>query len=303
MSQDVAANGPTIAWVRSSFRSNVRPAHGVSTTRSRVAAPAARVESLGLVSSGSATRRSRQPTTGDAPAPVPYDTSGTLPGMAQKQPRRDDGPSLELPSFGLRRRRKRSSVEESEAPAQPQEQDPRSESHDAPPPPPDEGRTPARPEPEAAPAREAAPEPEQPSEPKRRRRTAPVAGLTAAMVTGGIVGLGTVGLTWGSMRLCEVVRGTSSCGNPGFLVLLAILVLMALLGKALLRASGVRDPGSTSLLGIGLVAVLALLFLVEQLLHWWMAIVIPVAAVATFALSYWVTTTFVEPASIDDMHR
>lgn len=123
------------------------------------------------------------------------------------------------------------------------------------------------------------------------------------MVTGGIVGLGAVGLTWGSMRLCEVVRGTPSCGNPGFLVLLAILVLMALLGKVMLRSLGVRDPGSTSLLGIGLVAVLALLFPVEQLFHWWMAIVVPVVAVATFALSHWVTTTFVEPASTDDMHR
>jgi hypothetical protein len=68
------------------------------------------------------------------------------------------------------------------------------------------------------------------------------------------------------------------------------------LGAALLRAWGVSDPGSTSFLAVGLLAVVALLFLVDVLFNWWMIIVIPGVSVATFALSQWVTTTFIDPA-------
>ncbi|HLO35330.1 MAG TPA: hypothetical protein VK194_04580, partial [Candidatus Deferrimicrobium sp.] len=120
--------------------------------------------------------------------------------------------------------------------------------------------------------------------------------LAATLLTGLLVGVITVGLTWASLRLCEVAKGTSSCGGPGFLLLLAIMIAMVFLGSLLLRVTGVPEPGSTSFLAIGLLAVLVLLFLVDVLFAWWMIIVIPIFSVLTFALAHWVTTAFIEPA-------
>lgn len=130
----------------------------------------------------------------------------------------------------------------------------------------------------------------------RREFTLPaIGGMAAALVTGALVGLLTVGATWASLGLCELLRGTPSCGNPGFFLLLAIMVAMVLIGGAVLKAFGVSDPGSTSFLGMGLVAVITLLFLTELLFQWWMVLVIPIVAMAAYALSHWVTTAFVEP--------
>ena len=135
-------------------------------------------------------------------------------------------------------------------------------------------------------------------EPKRKaaRSMPSIGGMPAAILTGAVVGLATVGLTFASLRLCEAAKGTSSCGGPGFFLLVAILVAMVLLGGALLRVFRVSDPGSTSFLAVGLMAVLVLLFLVDVIFSWWMVIVIPVFAMATFALAHWVTTAFIEPA-------
>ncbi len=144
-------------------------------------------------------------------------------------------------------------------------------------------------------------EPASKTEPQRRqarpRRELPaIGGMAAAVVTGLLVGIITVGLTWASLRLCEVTQGTSSCGGPGLLLLIAIMIAMIFLGSLLLRAWGVPDPGSTSFLAVGLLAVLSLLFLVDVLFNWWMIIAIPLFSVLTFALSHWVTTAFIEPA-------
>ena len=110
------------------------------------------------------------------------------------------------------------------------------------------------------------------------------------MITGALVGVLTVGLTWAGFRLCEVVQGTSSCGDPGFLLLLAIMIAMAVLGAALLGAWDVAEPRSTSVLAVGLLAVVTLLFLVDVLFSSWMILVIPLIAMATFAVAHWVTT-------------
>jgi hypothetical protein len=125
--------------------------------------------------------------------------------------------------------------------------------------------------------------------------SAPVlSGPVAAAVTGLVVGLLMVGLSWGSLRLCEVARGTSSCGQPGFVVVLAILVLLVVVGRLLLRSLGVPDAGSISFLGVGVVAVVTLLFLVGALFEWWIVLVLPAVSVASFALAHWVSTAFVE---------
>lgn len=134
------------------------------------------------------------------------------------------------------------------------------------------------------------------TEAPRESRAPLVNGLTAAVITGLLIGALMVGLTAASLRLCESVRGTSSCGNPGFLLLVAILIATVVLGSALLRFWRVPDPGSTSFLAVGLLAVLTLLFLVDVLANWWMIIVIPLLSALTFVLSYWVTTTLAAPA-------
>ena len=194
-------------------------------------------------------------------------------------------PSLELPSLGFGRKRTK------QAPAT----EPVAEPARRPPPEP-----PAEPEP----APEPISGPDQPEAPAARRRfTMPTMGGTAAsVVTGVLVGVIGVGLVWASTRLCELVRGTSSCGTPGFLLLVAVIVVAALIGRFLLQAFGVPDPLSTSVLGVGVTTVVTLLFLGGQLLEWWMVIAVPIVAAASYALSHFVTTAVVGPIE-DNMHR
>lgn len=123
-----------------------------------------------------------------------------------------------------------------------------------------------------------------------------VTGRVAAALTGLLVGAAMVGATAGSLRACEAVQGTASCGSAGFPILLAIVVAAVMVGSALLRAFRVPDAGSTSFLAVGSLAVIALLVFIDVLDRWWMIIVIPLVGVATYLLSHWVTTTFIEPA-------
>lgn len=130
--------------------------------------------------------------------------------------------------------------------------------------------------------------------PRPPREGPPVPGRVAAVLAGLVAAAVIVGLTKASFSLCEWIQGTDSCGGPGFFLLLAILVLAVVLGSLTLRLCGVAESGTTSFLAVGLTSVIALLFLVDQLFDWWMVIAIPLVSVATFLLSYWVTTTFVD---------
>ena len=121
-----------------------------------------------------------------------------------------------------------------------------------------------------------------------------VSPLLAAVITGALVGLVTVGLVWLALRGCSGLRGTASCGDPGILVLLAIFVAMVFGGRAVLAALRVPDAGSTALLGMALLAVVALLF-VDDLDSALGAAVLAVVGALAFALSQWVTSTFTEP--------
>jgi hypothetical protein len=194
--------------------------------------------------------------------------------MPDKEPGADE-PSLELPSLRLRLPRR------AKAPQAPREPVKRPRSN--------------RERPPKEPSKRATKQPPKQPRPRRELALPTTGGTTAAVVTGALVGVISVGLTWASLRLCEVVRGTTSCGGPGYLLLLLILVAMVLLGTALLRALGVPEPGSTSFLAVGLLAVLTLLLLVGVLFHWWMILVLPACSALTFAAAHWVTTTFVEP--------
>ena len=140
----------------------------------------------------------------------------------------------------------------------------------------------------------AEPEPEVGKRKPRRSYRVGVGAIPGAIVTGILVGAATVGLTWGSLRLCEEIRGASSCGGTGLFVLLLILLAMIFLGAGLLRLFRVADAGSTSFLAVGLLTVVVLLFLVDVLFNWWMIIVIPCVTLLTYTLSSWVTTSFVD---------
>jgi hypothetical protein len=126
--------------------------------------------------------------------------------------------------------------------------------------------------------------------------------VPAALATGLVVGLLTVGLVWASQGVCELVRGTSSCGDAGFLLLLAVLVVAGWLGGVLLRAFGLPEGGSTSFLAMGLVAVVLLLFPAGQLFAWWMVIAVPVVAMGGYVLAQRVTSAMVAPGG-REMHR
>ena len=119
----------------------------------------------------------------------------------------------------------------------------------------------------------------------------------AAALTGLVVGAALVALTWLALRGCEAVRGTASCGGgPGLLLLVTTFAVCVYLGAALLRVFLIPGPGSTSFLAVGVVAVIALLFLVDVLDHWSMVIVVPLIAVAAFMGSVFLTTTYIDPA-------
>ena len=187
--------------------------------------------------------------------------------------------------------------------------------------------TPAAAEPEAAPEREPVPVgapplfaeeprevrsetalmapvgPDAPAEPreKRARPSLPsvslpaLGGYLAATITGLVIGLLLVGLTFGALRGCEAVRGTATCGgSAGLVLLVVIMALLITLGGLMLRAFGVPDPTSTSFLAMGMVAVISLLFLLDVLLSPWMLAVLPLITVAMYAAAQWVTTAFVD---------
>jgi hypothetical protein len=150
--------------------------------------------------------------------------------------------------------------------------------------------------------------PEEPKPPRVRKERRPMTlprinPRIAALVTGLVVGFVGVVLSFGASQGCESVRGVGSCGGIGLFALLAVLVVEVLIGAALLKAFGVVDPTSTSFLGVGLVAVMALLFFLSSLDSPWMLLVLPTLTALTFLLSWWVTETFVEQGAGDDLHR
>lgn len=121
-----------------------------------------------------------------------------------------------------------------------------------------------------------------------------VDGRIAAAITGLVVGALAVFLTWGGMESCEAVRGTSSCGGTGIPILVVIMAVLVIVGGSLLAAWEITDPNSTSFLAVGLLAVIALLFLIDVIFSPAMFVVIPLVSVGTYLLSHYVTTRFIE---------
>ncbi len=195
---------------------------------------------------------------------------------------------LELPKLGFGRRNKKDTAAE-EPPVETVAETP--VEAEAPPPP-------EEPEPEPEP--ESEPEPERPANPARVRKgrkaltLPPLPAPIASVVTGVVIGLVIVALTFLSSRGCELVRDTGNCGAVGLPLLIAIVVVGVLLGAVLLKAWQVGDPMSSSFLAVGLVAVVAMLFLLPSIDEWWMVIVIPALSALTYLLAWWVTRTFID---------
>ncbi|WP_148573732.1 hypothetical protein [Nocardioides caldifontis] len=147
------------------------------------------------------------------------------------------------------------------------------------------------------PARASRPRPAEPSAPLGERVTTavpPMAASTAAVVVGALVGLLGCVATWIGLQGCEAVTGAQTCGGPGLLVLVAIVVGQIALGAALLQLLGVPEPGNLSLLGVGLMVVVALLVLVDHLYDGWMFVAIPVVTAVTFGAARWITTRYAD---------
>lgn len=198
-------------------------------------------------------------------------------------------PSLTLPGFGRKRRRK--DEPPPEPAAEPERGAPKRPATVLPAPDPE-----PLPEPAHEPVHASEPEPAQPRRRARSRPSLPrLPGWVAALVTGIVVGLFGVALTALSLRGCEAVRGTQSCGGPGAFLLVVILALMVLLGAVVLAALGVSESGSTSFLAVGVLCVVVLLVLADRLFTAWMFVVIPLVTAGAYVLAHWVTTTFVEP--------
>jgi hypothetical protein len=234
-------------------------------------------------------------------------------------------PSLRLPGLGRRKKRVERADEPSEPAGKPEpvaarQPESRRETapatvsapvHDSAPEPAPAGVAPTaerrvapapkpEPEPEPRSERESETEPVSPTRAARTwsmpRPTLPaLSGRVAAAVTGLVVGIAGAALTYLSLRGCEAVKGTESCGGAGVPILVVILALMVLAGAAVLAVWGVSEARGTSFLGVGVLCVILLVALIEELFSGWMFLVVPVLAALSFVVAHWVTTAFVEP--------
>lgn len=137
--------------------------------------------------------------------------------------------------------------------------------------------------------------PKQPKDPSQRRfNLGTPSGLSAAVMIGAIVGAFMALAVWFSGTVSQWTRGTSSLGDKGALILIAVFALAIIVGGYLLRLAGARSPFTISFLGSALVAVLSMLFLTDVFAHAWGVIIVVILAAAAYALSYWVTTNYID---------
>ena len=236
--------------------------------------------------------------------------------MSQKDP--ENGPSLELPSlFGRRKQRDPRPEARHETPPEVENRAgavdtaERTQVIEQPP----VAHTPAvtpTPVPTPVPTPTPTPTPQPKRPPKaaggRRARTTgrrlpDMAASTAVILVGALIGLAGCVLTFLGLQGCELVTGTDSCGGPGLLVLVVILVAMVLLGGVVLRALRVAEAGNISFLGVGIMTVVALTFFADQLYAPWMFLVVPLVTALSFGVARWITTRYAEDVLEDHDDR
>lgn len=129
---------------------------------------------------------------------------------------------------------------------------------------------------------------------QRRINLGTPSGLSAAVMIGAIVGAFMALAVWFSGTVSQWTRGTSSLGDKGAIILIAVFALAIIVGGYLLRLAGARSPFTISFLGSALVAVLSMLFLTDVFAHAWGVIIVVILAAAAYALAYWVTTNYID---------
>ena len=77
------------------------------------------------------------------------------------------------------------------------------------------------------------------------------------------------------------------------IIVLVVLGVLAWSGGLLLRTFAVPDAGSTSVLAVGILAVLVMVFLLGSLDQWWTALAVPVLGAMSYAAAWRVTTAVV----------
>jgi len=122
----------------------------------------------------------------------------------------------------------------------------------------------------------------------------PVDPRLGVVLVGIVVGLIGVVLFYLAGVGCNAVRGVNSCGGLGVAALLLVSAVEIVVGAALLKAFALSDAASTSFLAVGMVAVIAMAFFFDALGSVWMFLVLPLLTGATFLVSWWISTSFVE---------
>src|SRR4051812_38483159 len=269
---------------------------------------------------------------GDTPT---EDATSDRPGPATRENTKLELPKLSLPRFGRRRKTRDATPVQEDPPLDtgPEPEatttivaEPVSEPEPVPEPEPEPEPVP-EPEPEPKPEPLSGPEPGSPADLHREQATPEpgdelldepvdeleeepeverepfrlpaIPGRLAAAITGLVVGAFGAMLTYLSLKGCDALRGTETCGGTGLLLLVVILVLMVLLGAVLLAAWQITDARSTSFLAVGVLAVLVMLTLMQQLFSPWMFLIVPILSALAYMLSHWVTTAFIEPKPED----
>lgn len=137
--------------------------------------------------------------------------------------------------------------------------------------------------------------PRAPKEPSQRRiNLSTSSGLSAAVMIGAIVGAFMALAVWFSGTVSQWTRGTSSLGDKGAIILIAVFALAIIVGGYLLRLAAARSPFTISFLGSALVAVLSMLFLTDLFVHAWGVIIVVILSAAAYAAAYWVTTNYID---------
>lgn len=112
--------------------------------------------------------------------------------------------------------------------------------------------------------------------------------LPAALITGAVVGLVTVGLTLAALALFSELRGVSSGGGRwGTLTFVVVAFVAFVLGELLLSAFGSAQPRLISFLGVVLTIVAILALFLEIAETRWALILVPATAAITYAVAHW----------------
>lgn len=105
----------------------------------------------------------------------------------------------------------------------------------------------------------------------------------AAAAAGALSGLAAIAMVWLGERGCDALEGRPSCGGIGFLMLVAIIVVVFLLGLYLLRIFEVANAGLVAFFGVTLPLMIILIFLMDVVFSAWMVATLPLVGALCFA--------------------